>query len=258
MASLSLVISSNPSHTLFPNTMAHDTKPRKLCYSHCPSSPSSLLSLITALPFASFFRGSERRTNGNHSSRLQKSLSLLLHLKPTNFAMFNSLSQLVPSLAPPLQFTANLFLARPSNPLLTSLSHTQKSVLAFTSIHGRRPRAAFVMAESILEQDTLKSMLIPCYDMSSRAPFLFSWVDAVEIDYYNSKMMDVCTATSAQPAVEVRSVDGRTKLMVVDGGIAMNNLTAAAITGIHFIMSGAYTDSSKSGKQYKWLSTPNF
>ncbi|CAB4307059.1 unnamed protein product [Prunus armeniaca] len=81
-------------------------------------------------------------------------------------------------------------------------------------------------------KDTLKSVLIPCYDMSSRAPFLFSRADAVEMDGYDFKMKDVCAATSAQPAVEVRSVDGRTKIMAVDGGIAMNNPTAAAITHV--------------------------
>ncbi|KAM1319503.1 hypothetical protein TB2_004399 [Malus domestica] len=81
-------------------------------------------------------------------------------------------------------------------------------------------------------RDTLKSVLIPCYDMSSRAPFLFSRADAVEVDSYDFKMMDVCAATSSQPAVEVRSVDCRTKIMAVDGGIAMNNPTAAAITHV--------------------------
>ncbi|KAM1244914.1 hypothetical protein ACFX2I_036177 [Malus domestica] len=86
--------------------------------------------------------------------------------------------------------------------------------------------------EQLTLRDTLKSVLIPCYDMSSCAPFLFSRADAVEMDGYDFKMMDVCAATSAQPAVEVRSVYGRTKLMAVDGGIAMNNPTAAAITHV--------------------------
>lgn len=85
-------------------------------------------------------------------------------------------------------------------------------------------------------KDTLKSVLIPCYDMSSRAPFLFSRADAVEMDSYDFKMKDVCTATCAHPAamgaVEVKSVDKRTKIMAVDGGIAMNNPTAAAITHV--------------------------
>ncbi|KAM1213053.1 hypothetical protein ACFX2I_004540 [Malus domestica] len=86
--------------------------------------------------------------------------------------------------------------------------------------------------EQLTLRDTLKSVLIPCYDMSSRAPFLFSRADAVEVDSYDFKMMDVCAATSSQPAVEVRSVDCRTKIMAVDGGIAMNNPTAAAITHV--------------------------
>ncbi|XP_050369451.1 patatin-like protein 7 [Argentina anserina] len=85
-------------------------------------------------------------------------------------------------------------------------------------------------------KDTLKAVLIPCYDMSSRAPFLFSRADAVEMDGYDFQMKDVCTATCAHPAavgaVDVKSVDGRTKIMAVDGGIAMNNPTAAAITHV--------------------------
>lgn len=85
-------------------------------------------------------------------------------------------------------------------------------------------------------KDTIKSVLIPCYDLSTRAPFLFSRADAIEIDGYDFKMSDVCLATSADPmvvgAVEMRSVDKRTKIVAVDGGIAMNNPTAAAITHV--------------------------
>ncbi|KAF3450019.1 hypothetical protein FNV43_RR06098 [Rhamnella rubrinervis] len=85
-------------------------------------------------------------------------------------------------------------------------------------------------------KDTLKSVLIPCYDLSSRAPFLFSRADAVEMDGYDFKMSDVCAATSADPTsmgpVQMMSVDQRTKIVAVDGGIAMNNPTAAAITHV--------------------------
>nr|ABK94145.1 unknown [Populus trichocarpa] len=49
-------------------------------------------------------------------------------------------------------------------------------------------------------------------------------------------MSDVCLATSADPtmvgAVDMRSVDKRTKIVAIDGGIAMNNPTAAAITHV--------------------------
>ncbi|PON74174.1 Patatin-related protein [Trema orientale] len=85
-------------------------------------------------------------------------------------------------------------------------------------------------------RDTLKSVLIPCYDLATGAPFLFSRADAFEMDGYDFKMRDVCAATSADPttagAFEMKSVDQRTKILAVDGGIAMNNPTAAAITHV--------------------------
>ncbi|KAL4278403.1 hypothetical protein GQ457_03G043060 [Hibiscus cannabinus] len=85
-------------------------------------------------------------------------------------------------------------------------------------------------------KDTLKPVLIPCYDLCSKAPFLFSRADALEMDGYDFKMKDVCYATSADPtvvgAVEMRSVDKRTKILAVEGGVAMNNPTAAAITHV--------------------------
>ncbi|XP_022714496.1 patatin-like protein 7 [Durio zibethinus] len=85
-------------------------------------------------------------------------------------------------------------------------------------------------------KDTLKPVLIPCYDLCSHGPFLFSRADALEMDGYDFKMKDVCFATSADPtvvgAVEMRSVDERTKIVAVEGGVAMNNPTAAAITHV--------------------------
>lgn len=85
-------------------------------------------------------------------------------------------------------------------------------------------------------KDTLKSVLITCYDLSTHAPFLFSRADALEIDGYDFKMKDVCVATSSDPTVaggvELRSVDRGTRIVAVDGRIAMNNPTAAAITHV--------------------------
>ncbi|KAL4333245.1 hypothetical protein GQ457_07G033200 [Hibiscus cannabinus] len=85
-------------------------------------------------------------------------------------------------------------------------------------------------------KDTLKPVLIPCYDLCSNAPFLFSRADALEMDGYDFKMKDVCYATAADPTVfgpvELRSVDDRTKILAVEGGVAMNNPTAAAITHV--------------------------
>ncbi|CAN1810241.1 Patatin-like protein 7 [Linum perenne] len=94
---------------------------------------------------------------------------------------------------------------------------------------------ARTFGESTLK-DTMKSVLIPCYDMSTRGSFLFSRADAVEMDGYDFKMSDVCLATSADPSfggpVELRSVDKRTKIVAVNGGTTMNNPTAAAITHV--------------------------
>ncbi|KAJ0017656.1 hypothetical protein Pint_11460 [Pistacia integerrima] len=85
-------------------------------------------------------------------------------------------------------------------------------------------------------KDTVKPVLITCYDLATGAPFLFSRADALEVDGYDFKMRDVCLATAANPtvtgAVEMKSVDQRTKIVAVDGGIAMNNPTAAAITHV--------------------------
>ncbi|CAL0301042.1 unnamed protein product [Lupinus luteus] len=85
-------------------------------------------------------------------------------------------------------------------------------------------------------KDTLKPVLIPCYDLITRAPFVFSRADALEMDGYDFKMRDVCAATSTDPSfagpTEIRSLDGRTKIVAVDGGIAMNNPTAVAITHV--------------------------
>ncbi|KAJ6717685.1 PATATIN-LIKE PROTEIN 6 [Salix purpurea] len=85
-------------------------------------------------------------------------------------------------------------------------------------------------------KDTLKPVLIPCYDLSSTAPFLFSRADALETDSFDFRLWEVCRATSAEPGlfdpVLMGSVDGQTRCLAVDGGLAMSNPTAAAITHV--------------------------
>nr|DAD26166.1 TPA_asm: hypothetical protein HUJ06_027634 [Nelumbo nucifera] len=89
---------------------------------------------------------------------------------------------------------------------------------------------------SLTLKDTLKPVLIPCYDLSSSAPFLFSRADALETDSYDFWLWEVCRATSAEPAmfepVAMRSIDGQTRCVAVDGGLAMSNPAAAAITHV--------------------------
>ncbi|KZV24279.1 patatin-like protein 6 [Dorcoceras hygrometricum] len=90
--------------------------------------------------------------------------------------------------------------------------------------------------QSLTLKDTLKPVLIPCYDLTSTAPFLFSRADALETDSFDFNLWEVCMATSAEPGlfdpVCMRSVDGSTRCVAVDGGLAMNNPTAAAITHV--------------------------
>ncbi|KAI4351390.1 hypothetical protein L6164_005759 [Bauhinia variegata] len=85
-------------------------------------------------------------------------------------------------------------------------------------------------------RDTLKPVLIPCYDLSSKAPLLFSRADAVENESFDFRLWEVCRATSAEPVefepVRMRSVDGQTSCVAVDGGLAMSNPTSAAITHV--------------------------
>ncbi|KAK9062346.1 hypothetical protein SSX86_019532 [Deinandra increscens subsp. villosa] len=82
-------------------------------------------------------------------------------------------------------------------------------------------------------KDTLKAVLIPCYDLTTGSPFVFSRADAVEMDGCDFKMSDVCVATMAGSGpVETLSVDRRTKISAVTGELAMNNPTAMAITHV--------------------------
>ncbi|CAD6266953.1 unnamed protein product [Miscanthus lutarioriparius] len=85
-------------------------------------------------------------------------------------------------------------------------------------------------------RDTVAPLLVPCYDLATAAPFLFSRADAVESDSFDFRLRDVCAATCAAggtAAPTVRSVDGRTAIAAASGGVAaMGNPTAAAITHV--------------------------
>ncbi|KAK8967520.1 Patatin-1-Kuras 2 [Platanthera guangdongensis] len=90
--------------------------------------------------------------------------------------------------------------------------------------------------ESLTLCDTVKPVLIPCYDLRTSAPFVFSRADALESKSYDFRLWEVCRATCAEPGrfepVELLSVDGSTTCIGVDGGLAMSNPTAAAITHV--------------------------
>lgn len=85
-------------------------------------------------------------------------------------------------------------------------------------------------------RDTLKPILVPCYDLCSASPFLFSEASARYTQNYNFNIWEVCRATMSSPGFEkpnpIKSVDGQTTIVGIDGGLVMNNPTAAAITHV--------------------------
>ncbi|KAJ6736108.1 PATATIN-LIKE PROTEIN 6 [Salix viminalis] len=85
-------------------------------------------------------------------------------------------------------------------------------------------------------KDTCKPLLVPCFDLKSSAPFVFSRADATESPSFNFELWKVCRATSATPSLfkpfNLTSVDGRTSCSAIDGGLVMNNPTAAAVTHV--------------------------
>lgn len=85
-------------------------------------------------------------------------------------------------------------------------------------------------------KDTCKPLLVPCYDLNSSAPFVFSRADASNSASYDFELWKVCRATSATPSMfkpfSLSSIDAKTSCLAVDGGLVMNNPTAAAVTHV--------------------------
>ncbi|EOA24206.1 hypothetical protein CARUB_v10017442mg [Capsella rubella] len=85
-------------------------------------------------------------------------------------------------------------------------------------------------------RDTCKPLLVPCYDLKTSAPFVFSRAGASESRSFDFELWKVCRATSATPSLfkpfNVVSVDGKTTCSAVDGGLVMNNPTGAAVTHV--------------------------
>ncbi|CAN1131929.1 Probable inactive patatin-like protein 9 [Linum perenne] len=85
-------------------------------------------------------------------------------------------------------------------------------------------------------KDACKPLLVPCFDLKSGAPFVFSRADASESPSFDFELWQVCRATAATPGLfnpfDLKSVDGKTSCSAIDGGLVMNNPTAAAVTHV--------------------------
>ncbi|KAF6162778.1 hypothetical protein GIB67_029047 [Kingdonia uniflora] len=90
--------------------------------------------------------------------------------------------------------------------------------------------------KSLTLRDTCKPLLVPCYDLNSSAPFVFSRADASDSPSFDFELWKVCRATMATPTrfkpFQLNSVDNKTACLAIDGGLVMNNPTAAAITHV--------------------------
>lgn len=93
-----------------------------------------------------------------------------------------------------------------------------------------------LFGEKLTLRDTLKPVLIPCYDLNTSAPFVFSRADAIETESYNFRLWEVGRATWAEPGQfepgEARSIDGKTICFGIDGGLVMSNPAGVAITHV--------------------------
>ncbi|KAJ1260405.1 hypothetical protein BS78_10G229600 [Paspalum vaginatum] len=104
----------------------------------------------------------------------------------------------------------------------------------------RRPESAFrKVLGDLTVRDAAKPLLIPCYDMASAAPFVFSRADAVEADAFDFPLWQVCAAACGVGPAEVASLDGRTRLRAAAGAggrvgasAAVANPTAVAVTHV--------------------------
>ncbi|KAL1312216.1 hypothetical protein HN51_038810 [Arachis hypogaea] len=146
-------------------------------------------------------------------------------------------------------FGRPLYTARDAVGLLADRNH-ELYKLKHDGIFRRRKRFSSKNMDNVLKQifsrkeeeklltlkDTCKPLLIPCFDLKSSAPFVFSRADASESPSFDFELWKVCRATSATPNLfkpfHFASVDGKTSCSAIDGGIVMNNPAALAVTHV--------------------------
>ncbi|KAM6552047.1 hypothetical protein CsatB_001855 [Cannabis sativa] len=93
-----------------------------------------------------------------------------------------------------------------------------------------------ILGEKVLSEITLTKVVIPAYDIKKLSPVIFSSYEVqenknVELD---ACLKDICISTSAAPTVlpAYKFTNKNTEFNMIDGGIAANNPTVAAITEV--------------------------
>ncbi|KAM0856718.1 hypothetical protein ACQ4PT_048948 [Festuca glaucescens] len=101
-------------------------------------------------------------------------------------------------------------------------------------LFSSRPEAVFKnVFGDLTVRDAAKPLLIPCYDMATAAPFVFSRADAVEAEAFDFPLWQVCAAACGVGLAEVASLDGRTRLRAAGvGGAGVANPTSVAVTHV--------------------------
>ncbi|XP_023532342.1 patatin-like protein 2 [Cucurbita pepo subsp. pepo] len=96
-----------------------------------------------------------------------------------------------------------------------------------------------LLGELTLKQ-TLTHVVIPAFDIKRLQPVIFTTLDAKRDELNNPRLADVCISTSAAPTFlpghefQTKNSNGNNvrKFDMVDGGVAANNPTLAAITHV--------------------------
>ncbi|KAJ4780193.1 Patatin [Rhynchospora pubera] len=110
---------------------------------------------------------------------------------------------------------------------------TKKPLKTPTSAMERTMKEAF--GEDACLRDAIKPLLVPCYDLNTSGPFVYSRADAIESESFNFRLWEVGRATWAEPGrfepAFVRSCNGGISCFATSCHV-MSNPCAVAITHV--------------------------
>lgn len=115
-----------------------------------------------------------------------------------------------------------------------------------------RPKYRSIVFRQVLEKslgdcrlkDALTDVLIPCYDIEHRLPYIFKSRLARQQSEFDFQVRDVALAASASPTlfypVLIPRSGGAKPVYLVDGGVFANNPSIIALSEIQSILPGEY------------------